>query len=418
MRLTLRAVAAVFLGFGAFWGAWAVAAADVQRALHLSPAGLGLLVSCWVGVGGLAAASSGALAERWGVRSFLARALLLWGAGAVAAGMTSSGAVFVAFFVLAMVAAGLVDMAMNAGAAVGAGGDARRMLRLHALFNAGALCGAAATGGLLRAGLTWHWSWVGARAAGVVMGVGLLTFRSEPASRTAARATQETQETQVAPAVPTGAVARSDPALLAKTGDPGAGVLRSLTVVRSMRLTPLALAFVLTAGVEGGIDTWGVLYLRRQLAVGVLLGAGAYGIGQMIAVTVRGAGSSRIGRVGPRWGLVAGAGVAGLGLVLEASAGVALPAAAGLVLAAAGIAVCWPLSMSAVAARAEETGISPAPLAAALTASGYIGWVSGPAVVGLVAGAAGLRAGLFVLSTLAVLASAGLMASPVAARPR
>jgi MFS family permease len=411
VRLTLRVVAAVFLGFGAFWGAWAVAAADVQRALHLSPGGLGLLLSGSVGVGGVAAAASGAVAERWGVQTFLARTLLIWGAAAMVAGATSGGAAFVAFFVLAMVTAGLVDMAMNAGAAEGVGGDARRMLQFHALFNAGALCGALLTGGIIRAGLSWHWSWVAAGGVGLALGGALAT------TARAASPADPARPGSTAPTAPMAPTASQAAETVVGTV-PGQGVLRSLAVVRAMHLSPLALAFVINASVEGGIDTWGVLYLRRQLAVGVLLGAGAYALGQVIAVTVRGAGASRVGRVGPRWGLVAGAGAAGAGLCLEAASGSAVPAAAGLVLAAAGIAVCWPLSMSAVAARAADDDVSPAPLVGALTASGYVGWVAGPAVVGLVADGAGLRAGLFVLAGLAALASSGLAAVPVVARAR
>lgn len=393
MRLALRTVAVVFMVFGAFWGAWAVAAADVQRDLHLSPGGLGLLLSGSVGVGGLAAAATGTLAERWGPRVFLARALALWALAAVAAGIVSSGAVFVVFFVVAMVGAGLVDMAMNAGAAAGVGGDARRMMQFHALFNAGALCGAAVAGALIGAGRAWHWSWVFVGATGLVIAGGLAWATSADGPETTP--------------------ARPGPSV---SGTPS--VTRSLAILRSLHLTPLALAFVATAGVEGGIDTWGVLYLRRQLAVGILLGAGAYGVGQVIAVTVRAGGAGPIGRVGPRWGLVAGAGTAAVGLLLESLSSRPGPAAAGLALAAAGIAVCWPLAMSAVSGRAATEGVSPAPLVGALTASGYVGWVAGPAVVGLVADAGGLRAGLLILASLAAAACAGLARVPVAAPAR
>ncbi|HLX88016.1 MAG TPA: MFS transporter [Acidimicrobiales bacterium] len=394
----LRAVAAVFVVFGAFWGTWAVAAADVQHALHLSPAGLGLLLSSSVGVGGLAAAASGAAAERWGTRVFLARALALWGLAAAVAGIAADRDVFVAFFVVSMVAAGLVDMAMNAGAAAGVGGDARRMMQFHALFNCGALCGAALAGVLIGSHHTWHWSWVTSGSIGFLLAVGIGRAQGWPKhARPAPAAPAAPPEHQTSPAVP-------------RRGGP----VHSLSVLRSLRLSPLALAFVATAGVEGGIDTWGVLYLRRQLAAGILLGAGAYGVGQVIAVTVRGAGAGPIGRVGPRWGLVAGSGAAAAGLLLESLSGHAVVAALGLVLAAAGIAVCWPLAMSAVSARAAVAGISPAPVVGALTASGYVGWVAGPAVVGLVANGAGLRAGFLVLAGLAGAACTGLATVPVA----
>ena len=407
MRSTLRVVAAVFVVFGAFWGAWAVAAADVQRSLHVSLAGLGLLLSGSVGIGGVAAAVSGAVAERWGTRVFLARALVLWGVAAVVAGVSSSRTLFVAFFVLSMVGAGLVDMAMNAGAAAGVGGDARRMMQFHALFNSGALGGAALTGALIGSGHSWQWSWVVVGSLGLVIAatLGRALGWSSPTAAPALPNNGPTDDTD-----------RPRPTL--GPDRPGAGVLRSLEVVRSLGLTPLALSFVATAGVEGGIDTWGVLYLRRQLAVGILLGAGAYGLGQVIAVTVRGAGAGPVGRVGPRWGLVGGAGTAAAGLALEALSGHEVLAAAGLVLAAAGVAVCWPLAMSSVSARAAAEGTSPAPLVGALTASGYVGWVAGPAVVGLVADGSGLRAGLLVLAALAAAACVGLARVPVTSGAR
>ena len=52
----------------------------------------------------------------------------------------------------------------------------------------------------------------------------------------------------------------------------------------------LLAVFALAEVTEGGVDTWGVLYLRNHLATGVLLGAGAYVVGQLVAATTRGAG--------------------------------------------------------------------------------------------------------------------------------
>ncbi|MHB8680577.1 MAG: MFS transporter [Acidimicrobiales bacterium] len=391
------ALAAVFLAFGMFWGTWAVAAADIQRTLGLSTGGLGVLLSVSVGSGGIAAAASTSVVERWGAPLFVVRAVLFWGLAGLAAGLVPGRAAFVVAMIAAVVGAGLVDMAMNTAAADRLRGDASAMMRLHALFNAGALVGAATTGGLVRAGLTWRWSWTvlgaaSALTAALLVG-GLLRNRF--------------------PARPG---ASPGPATEAST--PGSGsILRSLAVLRSLHLLPLALAFVGTAWVEGGIDTWGVLYLRRHLAVGVLLGAGAYGVGQVVAVCVRSSGAGMAGRAGPRRGMIAGALTAGTGLVVEAASTHPVGAAIGLGLAAAGISLCWPLAMAAISARAATEGISPAPLAGAMTAAGYIGWVAGPAVIGWIADVAGLRIGILVLAVVGV-AAAGVVATVPLHSPR
>ncbi|MGH9017346.1 MAG: MFS transporter, partial [Acidimicrobiales bacterium] len=175
MGETLRPVRVTFVAFGIFWGTWAVAATNIEQSLHLSAGRLGLLLSLSIGAGGLAAGASGGLAERWGTARFLRRTELAWGIVLLATAGVSRGAPFVATFVVAMMTAGLVDMAMNAGAADAVAGDAGRMIRFHALFNVGALLGAAATGGLLRAGVSWRWSWAVVGAGAIVLAVGTRT---------------------------------------------------------------------------------------------------------------------------------------------------------------------------------------------------------------------------------------------------
>jgi hypothetical protein len=154
-------------------------------------------------------------------------------------------------------------------------------------------------------------------------------------------------------------------------------------------------------------------------------------MGQAIAVSTRGGAGGRIGRIGPRWGLVIGAAVAAVGLAVEAGADHAAAAAIGLAIAAGGISLCWPLVMAVAssvalastsvsspgpgAATAGGDTVSPAALVGALTATGYIGWVAGPALVGWVADTAGLNAGLFLLAGLA--AAAALVLALIPARP-
>jgi MFS family permease len=420
MGQTLRPVRATFVAFGVFWGTWAVAATNIEHSLHLSAGRLGLLLSVSIGAGGLVAAASGGLAERWGTARFMSRTLVGWGLVLLAAAGVARGAAFVATFVLSMMTAGLVDMAMNAAAAAGVAGDAGRMMRFHALFNTGALIGAAAAGSLLRAGLSWRWAWAAVGLGGLVLAAGTRRALLPGAidhSPAAVNARFSEEEGVLDTHGPTGS-------------RPGArsGWLRSLAAIRSQHLMVLAGVFAVTAMVEGGIDTWGVLFLRTHLAAGVLLGAGAYCIGQAIAVTTRGGAGERIGRIGPRWGLVIGAAVAAGGLAIEAGSDQAVAAAVGLAIAAGGISLCWPLVMalaSRVALASAPVGspgsgaapstvdaVSPAALVGALTATGYVGWVAGPALVGWVADTAGLSAGLFLLAGLAAVAAVVLALIP------
>jgi len=444
MTGTLRPVRATFVTFGVFWGTWAVAATNIERSLHLSTGGLGLLLSASIGAGGLAAAASGGLAERWGTGRFLSRTLLVWGAVLVVSAGVGAGGALVATLVLSMTTAGLVDMAMNAGAATAVAGDAARMMRFHALFNAGALLGAATCGALLRAGLSWRWTWVAVGASGLLLAARIA--RAGPQTDAVVDTTALDGGGGAPEGAPDGildAAAASEPS--------GRSWLRSAAAIRSQGLVVLAFIFSLTAMVEGGIDTFGVLYLRTHLAAGVVVGAGAYCVGQAIAVSTRGGAGGHIGRLGARWGLVLGAAVAALGLGLEAGSGHAAPAAVGLALAAGGISLCWPLVMAVASTvalgapgRVPETSraavpsgaesgpgataaplvapgpapsraVTPAAIVGALTAAGYAGWVAGPAVVGWVADAAGLSAGLLVLSSLAAVAAVVLTLIP--ARP-
>jgi len=420
---TLRPVRATFVAFGIFWGTWAVAATNIEHSLHLSAGRLGLLLSASIGAGGLAAAASGGLAERWGTARFLSRTLVAWGVVSLASAGAARGAPFVITFVLTMTTAGLVDMAMNAAAAAGVAGDAARMMRFHALFNTGALIGAATAGGLLRAGLSWRWAWAAVGVGGLV-----LAARTRNAVLPGAVDHCAVDHPVLAdhPVVATAGVG-----VPADRPRQHTGWLRSVAAIRSQHLVVLALVFAVTAMVEGGIDTWGVLYLRTHLAAGVLLGAGAYCLGQAIAISTRGGAGGHIGRIGARWGLVIGAAVAAGGLALEAGSDHAAAAAVGLALAAGGISLCWPLVMAVAstvalssasvrspgpgAATAEGDSVSPAALVGALTAAGYAGWVAGPALVGWVADRAGLSTGLFLLSGLA--ASAAVVLALIPTRP-
>jgi hypothetical protein len=162
-------------------------------------------------------------------------------------------------------------------------------------------------------------------------------------------------------------------------------------------LVVLLFVFALAEVTEGGVDTWGVLFLRNHLATGVLLGAGAYVVGQLMAVTTRGAGGRWVGRLSSRTALIVGGCVAGSGILLESVAPAAGVAAVGLALGAGGASLFWPLVMSSVS-RAASQVVSAV---GTFTAAGYVGWVAGAPIVGWVSQAFGAARGLQVLAVAA-----------------
>ena len=160
--------------------------------------------------------------------------------------------------------------------------------------------------------------------------------------------------------------------------------------------------------IEGGIDLWGVLFLRSQLDSGLLLGAGGVVLGYTVAALARTALGPRVGRRGPPRGVAIGAGAAALGLALLTTAPDAALGALGL--------CCRPgdLDVLAVARGRRRTDRQqPAAAVGAVTAGGYLGLVAGPAVVGWTADAVGLRGALGLLGAAAV-----IVAVLPAVRPR
>src|SRR4051794_17033047 len=79
MRPTLRPVAAAFITFGFFGGAWAVATVDIQRSFGMTDAQLGLLLGAGILAATMVAAFGGAITDRYGAGATLARSFAIWG---------------------------------------------------------------------------------------------------------------------------------------------------------------------------------------------------------------------------------------------------------------------------------------------------------------------------------------------------
>jgi hypothetical protein len=374
----LGRLAAVFVGFGMFWGAWAVAAADVERALGLSHGGFGLLLSVALAAAAVANAAAGSLSERWGTSSALSAALAAW-AALLVVGALMHGAWLAVLLIAVVATGGAVDVVMNVAATAALSDRPGHLVRFHGLFNTGAAMGALGTGWLLHAGATWRWSWLAEAVVAVVL-----------AGRVRGAALPASEQGQAV------------------------GWSTGLRVVWREGLAVLAAAFAIGAMVEGGIETWGVLSLRERVGSGIVVGAGAAVVAYLVAALTRGALGPAIGARGAAAGVTVGATLAAGGLVLLAVVGQPVVAAAGLVVAAGGISMCWPLLL----AHASGGLARPGPIVGAVSAVGYLGFVVGPSLVGAVAANAGLKAGLLVLAVAAAAVAVAPAVRPRAAQAR
>ena len=362
----MRMVRATFIAFGAFWGTWAVAAFDVQRFLGFSDAQLGLLVAATV-VGGVAAnGSGGLLAERHGTRVALSASLAVWGVLLAATALVTNIGGFCVLFLAMVAAGGLVDVVMNVAGTAALGDQPVRLLRLHAQFNLGALGGAAIAGVLLNAGLSFRVLWGGLAAIAFVLAA---------LCRRAALPAAEAGEAHTV---------RDGIAALARAG-----------------IASLAVVFALGALVEGGISTWGVLFLRSRLGLAAAAGAAAYVIGQVLATTARSTLGWTAHHVGERRGAQLGLAVAGVGVLVESVSRSTVPAAIGLAAAAVGASVYWPLLLGYAGKGIER----PAVIVGGLSAAGYMGYLAGTPVVGWISQLSDLRWGLAAMGVLGLAAS-------------
>jgi MFS family permease len=369
-------VVATFAAFGLFWGSWAVMVFNIQRTFSLSDSGLGVLLAVAIAVAGASSAVMAHLADRVGARRLLWIALLAWAGLLVLLSAAPARWTFVGALVLVEIAGGSIDTAMNAEASHRLIGHPAALVRFHALFNGGALLGAALAGLLLHAGVSWRWIWPG--VAVVAAAVGLWAATTDRAMAAQHRRANEDHR---------------------RDGSHGGGGQRARPIARLRRdgLLVLLVIFALAEVTEGGVDTWGVLFLRNHLATGVLLGAGAYVVGQSVAATTRGAGGALFGRLSARHALIVGGCVAGGGILLESLAPWSVVAALGLALGAGGASLFWPLVMSTVSGLASQVVSA----VGTFTAAGYIGWVAGAPAVGWVSQTYGPEHGLQVLAVAA-----------------
>jgi MFS family permease len=365
-RRARTAVTAVFFVNGAVFSSLFARLPAIKSDLGLDDGELGVaLLFATVGLL-IAQVTAGALAVRYGSRAVMRGVAPAYCAAVALPALAPTGEAFaLGLFVLGG-ANGALDVAMNVqGAAVESRYGRPLMSSLHAAFSFGALTGAGA-GALLAAGDVppdVH-----------LVGVAILTAVAVVVATRGLLAPEPLDRRRAAP-------------MLARP---------------SRRLAALgALAFCVLLA-EGSVADWSAIYLRESIgssqaiaAVGLAAFSLTMGVGRL-------AGDRIAVAIGPS--MLAGAGAllaaAGLGAALAVQrpgAAIAGFAAMGL-----GLAAVFPLVVSAAANRPD---VAPGPAIAAVSTTGYAGFMVGPPLIGLLAELGTLRGALLLPGLLCLLAA-------------
>jgi len=320
---------------------------------------------------------AGAIVARLGSRPLVLVGALGYAAGLVPVGLSTSFGALALSLGLVGFANGVLDVSMNVhGLAVERHLKRPILATLHAAFSFGALAGAAFGGAVAAAGVGVEEHLTSAAVLGALVAVvaflGLL-----PAS---------------ADASPEG------PAVARPT--------RALAVIGLF-------AFCVLLS-EGAVNDWSAVYLEGELdasdgvaAVGLAAFSLTMGMGRL-------AGDRMSLALGPVRLARGGAALAATGMTIALAGGGPAAAIAGFAVMGLGLAALFPIALRAAA---ERTG-TPGPAVAAVSATGYLGLLAGPPLVGLLSDAVGLRAALVLVAGLCAAAAvlAGGVRAPVRSR--
>ena len=322
----------------------------------------------WIGVGALVTLRlSGTIADRH-PRATLPVAIGLLGVAALLpVSLRGTAGMIVSCLIIGAVS-GAGDAAVNAeGARYEAAGGAVLTLG-HGAFSAVVVAGSLASAGLIATGADGPWPLAvigGAVVAGGVV-IGLL---------------------------PTPAA-----------GPTPAGAAAGASTRGRLRLNPTLLVLGVLGAVaylvENAWQSWSAIHLHATLHASAAVAAAAPAVFAGCAAAGRFTSHVLQRRLGARRLFAAGAGLAAAGGALAATAPGPALGFAGVAIAGAGTSTCAPLLIAA-AGRAVPEAIGAA--TSTVISLAYLGFVFGPALVGLVAGAASLRIALLATAVAAAL---------------
>lgn len=350
-----------FAALGAFWGAWGAVLPAIQRHAGVDDGQLGLALLC-VGAGALAAMRrAGTLVDRHGGLA-LPAILAVFALAAVLPALATSAVALGGALLVVGAASGALDVAINAEGARTEQLAGRPVLALaHGTFSAAVVVASLLTGALRSAG-------AGPVAVLAVAG-GLSLAGAAIAVRRPAAPGQATASRSLRP------------------------IPRPLLVLGGL----CALAFF----AENAWQSWGAVHLEDDLGATAAVGSLAPALFAASAALGRFAVHGLAARVGERRLLAGGAAIGAAGTLLGALADGTAPALAGIAVAGAGVSACAPVLLSR-AGRLAEPALRGAAVSVVTTIA-YLGFLFGPAAVGLLARATSLPTSLAAVAAVASL---------------
>jgi MFS family permease len=379
-RRTLRhhriAISAAFFLAGAIVGAWTARIPAVRHHLHLSDMQLSVALLA-LAAGGLAGMRAvGAIVDRYGPRAAMVPTMLLLGGALAGVAFVPNLLALAAVLLLIGTLHGSLNTSMNAAAAGCQAAYGRPiMTSCHAQFSIGGAAGAAGAVAAAKAGL-------GTAAIFIVVGA-TLTLLALLVIRWLPRAAPVTGSPQ--------------------TDQPSAAPAPTVAGRRVLLLGVLAYCALIA---EGAAADWSSMYAERVGATSVVSGA-AYAAFAGAMTAGRLAGDRISAMLSPVTLLRAAGALAATGLATGIVIGTPAAAVAGFGLLGAGLSCVVPQLYSAAGS------LDPARRGAVLSrvaALGYLGYVTGPVIIGATATHIGLRPALLILPVLTGLIAA---AAPV-----
>lgn len=387
---------AAFAAFGIFWGAWGAALPALRTQAGVTDGELGTAL-LFVGLSALPTmAFTGRAVDRFGLRVAAWLLAALAGAGLlITAGADGMVQLVIGMLVVGS-ASGAADVAINTLAGRAEHATAKPLLtRSHGLFSVGVVVASLSAGALLGAGLSLLA--VFAVVAAVMLALAaavLLTSRSLqiPAHRMDARQEHE----------------QGSGAVASRGGRRLTGLLRRIGPTSPLFVVGLVAA--LAYAIENAHQSWGAVLLTDVFSASPQLAAAAPATFAATAALAR-LSLAPLSRSHPTAMLVGGGALATAGTALLATAPSVAVALVGLVLAALGTATLFPTLLSRSLRGTDPAQHGRATSTVAATA--YLGFLLGPAYVGLLAERSDLRGAMLGVAALALVFT--LTAAPISA---